>query len=65
MNLEYEPYGNEWEKEMMKFSKAGLIAFIRRILIEKQQESTPSQAILTKEEYEPIHYGQSNPSRGN
>ena len=28
---EYEPYGEEWEKEMMKMNKAQLIDFIRQI----------------------------------
>ena len=28
---DYEPYGKEWEKEMMKMTKKELVDFIRRI----------------------------------
>ncbi len=28
---DYEPYGKEWEKELMKFTKKQLIDFIRQI----------------------------------
>lgn len=27
---DYEPFGPEWEKEMMKFNKAGLIEMLRQ-----------------------------------
>jgi hypothetical protein len=32
---EYTPYGPEWEKEMMKFTKKGLIEFLRKVLTSK------------------------------
>ena len=35
---EYEPFGKEWEKEMMKWSKGQLIWFIRDVL--KRTEKT-------------------------
>ncbi len=28
---DYEPYGKEWKKELMKFTKKQLIDFIRKI----------------------------------
>lgn len=34
-NLEYEPYGEEWEAEMKKWSKDLLIGKIRDLLIDK------------------------------
>jgi len=30
--MEYEPYGKEWEKDMMQMTKKELIEFIRTIL---------------------------------
>ena len=34
---EYEPYGPEWEKELMRWKKADLINWIR-MLLEKQKD---------------------------
>lgn len=31
---EFEPYGPEWEKEMLKFTKIGLIQMLRKSLKE-------------------------------
>ena len=33
--MEYEPYGKEWEKEMMKWTKKDLIEYIRKMLKKK------------------------------
>jgi len=32
---EYEPFGPEWEKELMKWNKKMLIDFLRKLLKEK------------------------------
>ena len=34
---EYEPFGKEWEKELMKWTKKQLIDWIRKILIRREQ----------------------------
>ena len=34
MKDDYELFGPEWEKEMMKFKKIELIGWLRRVLIE-------------------------------
>lgn len=31
-DIDYQPFSKEWEKEMMKFNKAELINFIKRVL---------------------------------
>ena len=33
--MEYEPYGNLWEREMMNWSKQDLIKFLKRELIKR------------------------------
>ena len=33
MTEEYQPFGDEWKKEMMKLTKAQLIEFLKVILI--------------------------------
>lgn len=34
--IEYEPFGDEWEKEMMKFEKPYLIELLRQALLATQ-----------------------------
>ncbi len=49
---EYEPFGDEWKKEMMKLTKSELIDFIKRIRMgmEKQfKKEVPSQGTFIKE----------------
>jgi hypothetical protein len=33
----YEPYGEEWEKELMRWSKKNLVEFIKKLLKEKKR----------------------------
>lgn len=40
MSQEYEPFGVEWEKEMMKWHKLDLINMLRQKLVEAQNAST-------------------------
>jgi len=37
MNKEFEPFGIEWQAEMRRFTKEGLIDFLRTALIKKEQ----------------------------
>ena len=39
LKQEYVPFGDEWRKEMMQVTKAGLIDFLKRVC-EKNIEST-------------------------
>ena len=38
---EFEPFGPEWEKEMMKWSKPMLIAYLKEKLILLNEVSNP------------------------
>lgn len=33
----YEPFGSEWKKEMMKLTKPELVDFLRGVLIKKME----------------------------
>lgn len=37
--IDYEPYGPDWKKEMMKWRKDMLIDWIRKLLMEKHEGS--------------------------
>jgi hypothetical protein len=45
MSDNYEEFGDEWKKELNKFSKLELIMWIKKLLIEKKQlqEKTDEQ----------------------
>ena len=44
-NKQYEPYGPEWEKEMMKMKKADIIQFYKRAVKQptRQGDECPNQ----------------------
>jgi hypothetical protein len=42
---DYEPFGDEWVREMMKFDKIGLISMLREALLNEKPDAPDSVEI--------------------
>ena len=45
MKDEYVPFGPEWEKEMMRWTKKQLIAHIRRLLVSHKSQNVNDKGV--------------------